>query len=387
MEANNTTDARQVAIMKPKEQEFIKAKVKVDIAVVLPEDIGKDDIIELKYDSITKAVNEYVERYTIDPRISEVEYILTTPKFSNDKTTNDLKEVLTGETTEIKTLEDIIKVENDAITDEKVTLKFELSVEENIYLDNDDNEQNKDIRQETSSASISSKRKSEKEVELVIQNSEHTLYWQNASQVQIYQQYAPSSIKNDSIFTPKEDYLTQNTKEHIIDYSNIIGSGIDNAMDSIPKKNVRVGDNGRIYTNPNARGNKYYKIVGNLADNKAVKRLGMAGKIISYGSTIIKTTEDYSKATTAKEKGRVVGASIGKIATGAVAGTLATTTTTTVLIMIAGVAGIAMTPVTLVVIAGCSIIMGVAASNVAEGYGELYGGDVGVKAVEVLKNK
>ena len=95
MEANNTTDARQVAIMKPKEQESIKAKVKVDIAVVLPEDIGKDDIIELKYDSITKAVNEYVERYTIDPRISEVEYILTTPKFSNDKTTNDLKEVLT----------------------------------------------------------------------------------------------------------------------------------------------------------------------------------------------------------------------------------------------------------------------------------------------------
>ena len=152
MEANNTTDARQVAIMKPKEQESIKAKVKVDIAVVLPEDIGKDDIIELKYD----------ERYTIDPRISEVEYILTTPKFSNDKTTNDLKEVLTGETTEIKTLEDTIKVENDAITDEKVTLKFELSVEENIYLDNDDNEQNKDIRQETSSASISSKRKSEK---------------------------------------------------------------------------------------------------------------------------------------------------------------------------------------------------------------------------------
>ena len=60
--------------------------------------------------------------------------------------------------------------------------------------------------------------------------------------------------------------------------------------------------------------------------------------------------------------------------------------TSAVLISIATAAGVAAAPVTIVVIAGCSIIAGVAASNAVEQYGEDVGGNIGEGAVDLGQN-
>ena len=211
---------------------------------------------------------------------------------------------------------------------------------------------------------------------MIIQSAEPKLYWQSAPKVELYWQNAPSNISKEAKSKIK---ISDEVKDKVVDYFNIIGSGIDSAMGSVP--DLKYGNNGRVYANPNARGNQYYKIVGTLSDSKAVSRLGKAGKVISYGTTIYRAGEEYSKASTSQEKGRVVGATTGKVAAGTAAGAVASVATTAVLVTIAGAAGVATAPVTLIVIAGCSIFAGVAASSAVEGVGEEIGGNAGAWAV------
>lgn len=383
---NNAVGADTVCKKKAEEQELLTAKVNADVAIVLPVDVEPDAQFELQYDAISETINNYIERYTIDARVEKVEYNLSSPELSDKDATNNLKESLTGTTDEITTSKGTIHIENDAIKDNKVTLTFKLSVEENVYLDESDENPSDEIncRQVAKSSSqnpvpqnnVSSNVNSQRNGDLIIQSAEPKLYWQSAPKAELYWQNAPSNISKEAKSKIK---ISDEVKDKVVDYSNIIGSGVDSAMGSVPE--LRYGNNGRIYTNPNARGNQYYKIVGTLSDSKAVSRLGKAGKVISYGTTIYRAGEEYSKASTSQEKGRVVGATTGKVVVGTVAGNVASVATTAVLVTIAGAAGVATAPVTLIVIAGCSIFAGVAASSAVEGVGEEIGGNAGAWAV------
>lgn len=383
---NNAVGADTVCKKKAEEQELLTAKVNADVAIVLPVDVEPDAQFELQYDAISETINNYIERYTIDARVEKVEYNLSSPELSDKDATNNLKESLTGTTDEITTSKGTIHIENDAIKDNKVTLTFKLSVEENVYLDESDENPSDEIncRQVAKSSSqnpvpqnnVSSNVNSQRNGDLIIQSAEPKLYWQSAPKAELYWQNAPSNISKEAKSKIK---ISDEVKDKVVDYSNIIGSGVDSAMGSVPE--LRYGNNGRIYTNPNARGNQYYKIVGTLSDSKAVSRLGKAGKVISYGTTIYRASEEYSKASTSQEKGRVVGATTGKVVVGTVAGNVASVATTAVLVTIAGAAGVATAPVTLIVIAGCSIFAGVAASSAVEGVGEEIGGNAGAWAV------
>ena len=383
---NNVVGADSVNKKKAEEQELLTAKVNADVAIVLPVDVEPDAQFELQYDAISETINNYIERYTIDARVEKVEYNLSSPELSDKDATNNLKESLTGTTDEITTSKGTIHIENDAIKDNKVTLTFKLSVEENVYLDESDENPSDEIncRQVAKSSSqnpvpqnnVSSIVNSKRNGDLIIQSAEPKLYWQSAPKAELYWQNAPSNISKEAKSKIK---ISDEVKDKVVDYSNIIGSGVDSAMGSVPE--LRYGNNGRIYTNPNARGNQYYKIAGTLSDSKVVSRLGTAGKVISYGTTIYRASEEYSKASTSQEKGRVVGATTGKVAVGTAVGTVASVATTAVLVTIAGAAGVATAPVTLIVIAGCSIFAGVAASSAVEGVGEEIGGNAGAWAV------
>ena len=383
---NNAVGADTVCKKKAEEQELLTAKVNADVAIVLPVDVEPDAQFELQYDAISETINNYIERYTIDARVEKVEYNLSSPELSDKDATNNLKESLTGTTDEITTSKGTIHIENDAIKDNKVTLTFKLSVEENVYLDESDENPSDEIncRQVAKSSpqnpvpqnNVSSNVNSQRNGDLIIQSAEPKLYWQSAPKAELYWQNAPSNISKEAKSKIK---ISDEVKDKVVDYSNIIGSGVDSAMGSVPE--LRYGNNGRIYTNPNARGNQYYKIAGTLSDSKAVSRLGKAGKVISYGTTIYRAGEEYSKASTSQEKGRVVGATTGKVVVGTVAGNVASVATTAVLVTIAGAAGVATAPVTLIVIAGCSIVAGVAASSAVEGVGEEIGGNAGAWAV------
>ena len=383
---NNVVGADTVCKKKAEEQELLTAKVNADVAIVLPVDVEPDAQFELQYDAISETINNYIERYTIDARVEKVEYNLSSPELSDKDATNNLKESLTGTTDEITTSKGTIHIENDAIKDNKVTLTFKLSVEENVYLDESDENPSDEIncRQVAKTSSqnpvpqnnVSSNVNSQRNGDLIIQTAEPKLYWQSAPKAELYWQNAPSNISKEAKSKIK---ISDEVKDKVVDYSNIIGSGVDSAMGSVP--DIRYGNNGRVYTNPNARGNQYYKIVGTLSDSKAVSRLGKAGKVISYGTTIYRAAEEYSKASTSQEKGRVVGATTGKVVVGTVAGNVASVATTAVLVTIAGAAGVATAPVTLIVIAGCSIVAGVAASSAVEGVGEEIGGNAGAWAV------
>ena len=383
---NNVVGADTVCKKKAEEQELLTAKVNADVAIVLPVDVEPDAQFELQYDAISETINNYIERYTIDARVEKVEYNLSSPELSDKDATTNLKESLTGTTDEITTSKGTIHIENDAIKDNKVTLTFKLSVEENVYLDESDENPSDEIncRQVAKTSSqnpvpqnnVSSNENSQRNGDLIIQSAEPKLYWQSAPKAELYWQNAPSNISKEAKCKIK---ISDKVKDKVVDYSNIIGSGVDSAMGSVPE--LRYGNNGRIYTNPNARGNQYYKIAGTLSDSKAVSRLGTAGKVISYGTTIYRASEEYSKASTSQEKGRVVGATTGKVVVGTVAGNVASVATTAVLVTIAGAAGVATAPVTLIVIAGCSIVAGVAASSAVEGVGEEIGGNAGAWAV------
>ena len=383
---NNVVGADSVNKKKAEEQELLTAKVNADVAIVLPVDVEPDAQFELQYDAISETINNYIERYTIDARVEKVEYNLSSPELSDKDATNNLKESLTGTTDEITTSKGTIHIENDAIKDNKVTLTFKLSVEENVYLDESDENPSDEIncRQVAKTSSqnpvpqnnVSSNVNSQRNGDLIIQSAEPKLYWQSAPKAELYWQNAPSNISKEAKSKIK---ISDEVKDKVVDYFNIIGSGIDSAMGSVP--DLKYGNNGRVYANPNARGNQYYKIVGTLSDSKAVSLLGKAGKVISYGTTIYRAGEEYSKASTSQEKGRVVGATTGKVVVGTVAGNVASVATTAVLVTIAGAAGVATAPVTLIVIAGCSIFAGVAASSAVEGVGEEIGGNAGAWAV------
>ena len=270
-------------------------------------------------------------------------------------------------------------------------MTFKLSVEENVYLDESDENPSDEIncRQVAKTSSqnpvpqnnVSSNVNSQRNGDLIIQSAEPKLYWQSAPKAELYWQNAPSNISKEAKSKIK---ISDEVKDKVVDYFNIIGSGIDSAMGSVP--DLKYGNNGRVYANPNARGNQYYKIVGTLSDSKAVSLLGKAGKVISYGTTIYRAGEEYSKASTSQEKGRVVGATTGKVVVGTVAGNVASVATTAVLVTIAGAAGVATAPVTLIVIAGCSIFAGVAASSAVEGVGEEIGGNAGAGAVNLWQS-
>lgn len=397
-----------------KEQETIKTTVPVDIAVVLPilpKEIESDFQIELDYDEITKAVNDYIERYTIDPRIDGINYQLSTPQLPDENATNKLRESLSGETDEIITSNEVIHVDNDAITDEKVTLRFELSVEENVYMDETserpkslrDKDQSENLSRPTPSSVHSTKASqpttNQQKGELIIKSADSQLYWQNGPSAQLYWQNAPSNISQPSNIA--QNNRTSVTDEEVLDDLNKIGSGLDGAMGSTERIEsgvkvgnirigssgyVKVGDNGRVYTNPYQRGNQYYKIVGNFSNNAYVRGLGLFGKIVSYGTTGVQMGIKCSHAETSQEKGRIWGSSIGKISSGMIAGAIASTVTSTVLVSIAVAAGVSTAPVTIVVIAGCSIMAGVAASNAVEQYGEDIGGNIGEEVVDLGHN-
>lgn len=407
---NNVVGADSVNKAKAKEQELLTAKVNADVAIVLPIDVEPDAQIELQYDAISEAINNYVKRYTIDARVEKVEYNLSCPELPDKDATNNLKESLTGTTDEVTTSNGTIHIENDAIKDDKVTLTFKLSVEENVYLDETDEIPSNEVNCQQTVKTSSQKPVPENKVspnvnslqngDLIIQSVEPKLYWQSAPKAELYWQNAPSNISKE--FKSKIK-ISDEVKDNVVDYSNKISSGVGSVKDSVSvgrfdtanvhdyKQNLRYGNNGRVYTNPYARGNQYYKIAGTLSDSKVVKRLGTAGKVISYGTTIYKASEEFSKASTSQEKGRVVGATTGKFVAGTVAGTAASVATTAVLVTIAGAAGVATAPVTLIVIAGCSIVAGVAASSAVEGIGEEIGGNAGVGAVNfwqsLTKNK
>ncbi len=388
---NNVVGADSVNKKKAEEQELLTAKVNADVAIVLPVDVEPDAQFELQYDAISETINNYIERYTIDARVEKVEYNLSSPELSDKDATNNLKESLTGTTDEITTSKGTIHIENDAIKDNKVTLTFKLSVEENVYLDESDENPSDEIncRQVAKTSSqnpvpqnnVSSNVNSQRNGDLIIQSAEPKLYWQSAPKAELYWQNAPSNISKEAKSKIK---ISDEVKDKVVDYFNIIGSGIDSAMGSVP--DLKYGNNGRVYANPNARGNQYYKIVGTLSDSKAVSLLGKAGKVISYGTTIYRAGEEYSKASTSQEKGRVVGATTGKVVVGTVAGNVASVATTAVLVTIAGAAGVATAPVTLIVIAGCSIFAGVAASSAVEGVGEEIGGNAGAGAVNLWQS-
>lgn len=400
---NNVVGANSVNKVKFEEQELLTATVNADVAIVLPIDVDPDAKIELQYDTIAKAINDYVERYAIDARVEKVEYNLSTPELPDKDATNDLKESLTGTTNEITSSKGTIHVENDALKNNKVTLTFELSVEEDVYLDETGEIPSDEINcqqvAKTSSQKsvlenkVSSNVNSQQNGDLILQSAEPKLYWQsadpklywqNAPQKELYRENTPTDVSKKNILNKIK--ISDKTIDTGIETFNIIGSGIESAMFNDTLKLIKLGDNRQIYTNPLARGNKYYKIVGTVSDDRVVKRFGNVGKVISYGTTIYKASEDFSKAKTSQEKGRVVGATAGKVGAGTLAGTAASAATTAVLVTIAGAAGVAAAPVTLIVIAGCSIVAGVAASSAVEGVGEEIGGNFGVGAVNLWQN-
>ena len=383
-----------------KEQESIKADVKAKIAValpILPKNTESNIQIELDYDTITQVVNDFIERYTIDPRINEIDYQLSTLNLPDEDATNNLKECLTGKIDKVTTFNDTIQADNKAIVDEKVTLTFELSVEENVYLDENsetpqpqqDKHQSENSSQTNTNSAHSTKTSlstdNQLKGELVFQSSDSNLYWQNAHSAQLYWQNAPSNISQPSNIS--HNNRTPIADDEILEDFKNIGSGLDSAMSSAERLGyVMVGDNGRVYTNPHARGNQYYKIVGDLPHNRYVTNLGIFGRVVSYGTTTIQTGIKVFQAETSQERGRVIGAAVGKVSSGALVGTAASMATSAVLISIATAAGVAAAPVTIVVIAGCSIIAGVAASNAVEQYGEDVGGNIGEGAVDLGQN-
>ena len=69
---NNVVGADTVCKKKAEEQESLTAKVNADVAIVLPVEVMPYAQIELQYDVISEAINNYVEHYTIDARVATV---------------------------------------------------------------------------------------------------------------------------------------------------------------------------------------------------------------------------------------------------------------------------------------------------------------------------
>lgn len=388
--SNKTINASSVDIFERQEKESIDSDIKIDIAVVLP--LLDDDVENLKidfdYGTIAKTVNDYINRDVIDCRIERINYSLSVPDLPDASATINLRDALMGSVQEISTSAGEISIENKAINNNKVTKTFELSIVQNVYLENNPEENTIAAKKTEKSASkyIENSFPTGDNRDLVIKSASPTLYWTNPAIIEASPTSAPKE-KSENIAQsfPK---VTIN-REDTIETAKKIGDGIDSGMGITNNRvfnTTNVGNNGKLYSNPHARGNQYYKITGNIGESKAVKRLGTAGKLISYSATATKAYGEYQKATTDTEKGRVIGGTIGEVGTGIAAGWGASAATSAVLVTVAGAFGVATAPVTIVIIAGCAIIAGVAASNAAEPYGRNVGEKAGEKAIETWKS-
>jgi len=421
--SSNFIDASSVSVQKQEERESEKAKVKADVAIVVPMDVAPDARFDLDYDGITKAINDFVERQTIDPRVSKIEYELSTPELPDKNATDNLKGTLTGNKSKVETPEEVVKVDNDAIKDDKVTLKFELSVEETVILDETDNAKNNQQKQspkpETTDHKAQNPEKSKAATEktkqqinnnqskgdLYIQSAEPKLYIQSAPTKQLYWENAPQKNLEMRAVPENNDILDNaglknNNRIEDEDVSTIRTSGdvIDSAMDPLTshkydsaevkkvKQSIKVRSKGgkwwnltdNVYNNPKFKGNQYVKMVA-LSDTKAVKVLGRIGKPINYGAVLVQTGYNLRGTSTWRERGEIIGEGIGKVSTGMVAGSVAYAVTTAVLISIVGTAA---APATLIIIAGCAIVSSIVVSNVVEEHG----GDLGKRiGTEVLQ--
>lgn len=377
---NVIINASNVDVCERQEKELMQTDIQVDVAVVLPileKEMSSEVKIDLDYSTITKTVNDYINRNVIDARIEKINYTLTIPDMPDAAVTQNLKGVLTGDLNEISTSKGCVKVKNDAINSDKVTKVFELSVEETVYIKN----AAEDKQLKTGSGANQAN-------ELVIKSADSKLYWtnaepnsiiQNAPDRKLYLENTPTGNSNN----PKQ--VVSSNHSDSVSVAQKLGDGLNAGMEITKTeafKTTRVGTNDKVYTNPYARGNQHYKIVGNIKDMKSVKVLGNAGKLISIGSTYAQLSEDWQQAETAVERAKAVGGTVGELGAGFIAGNAATAATTAVLVSVAGALGVATAPATIVIIAGCAIVAGVAASNAAEQPGRELGEKAGEKVRE-----
>ncbi len=400
---NKTINASIVDVCERQERELIQSDIQVDVAVVLPileEETLSEVKMDLDYATIVKTVNEYINRNVIDARIETINYTLTIPDMPDTAVTQNLKEVLIGDKNEISTFKGNVKVKNDAINNDKVTKVFELSVEETVYIENvvEDKQLRKEnganhtnannLIKKSLSTTDSKQTSMQSNAELVIKSADSKLYWTNAEPKLIIQNAPARKLYLENTSTENSNNPKQDVSINHSDSISVVkklGDGLGAGMGVTETgvfKTTRVGDNGKVYTNPNARGNQYYKIVGNIKDMKSVKVLGNAGKLISFGATCAQVSEDVKQAETAVEQFKVVGRAGGEYVAGFIAGTAATFATSAVLVTVAGALGVATAPATIVIIAGCAIVAGIAASNAAEQPGREFGEKAGVKAME-----
>lgn len=380
----NVVGADTVDKEKQNEQEKITTDITADIAIVippLPDENSCDIHIELDYCAITKAVNDYVEQCTIDPRISQINYKVSVPQLVDDEATTNLKEALTAEKSEIETSAEVVHVDNSAISNSKVNKVFELSAVEKVCLIDDAN-----TAQSTPEITQTPIDSSSKQCNLEIRSASNQLYIQNPQTSQLYWESTSPYLK-----PVNEPLISQGTvgsmTQAAADTTKLAGSVADTITDNkvlSAFKNAKVGDNRNIYYKTKANGNSHYKIVGKVTDKKVIenlsitknttgiykyatiKNLGVAGKVASYSMDALEAVKAYNKADTVVEKSEVVGETAGKIAGGAALGAIAGT-------VIVSLGITAATPVAMVFLAGATIV----AITAASAYGEHLGGKKG----------
>ncbi len=388
--SSKTVNASSVDIIDPQERESVNADIRIDVALVLPivEEESMSDIkIDLDYGTISKTVNDYINSNVIDSRIDKINYTLSVPDLPDSQATQNLKEALMGSVQEISSADKDIKVENDAINSPKVTKTFELSVEENVYIDSNNvntssvSKERKDssMKDETNNSNVNNAGN------LVVKNASPKSEWSNSTN----QESNEISKSLNSENTVQANHKIILNREDTVEAIKSLGDSMDSGMGVTETKafaTTRVGDNGKIYSNPHARGNQYYKITGHISDSTAVKKLGTAGKLISAGATVTKTYDEYQKTTDDIERGKIVGVAVGEYGASWVAGTGATAATSAVLVSVAGVFGVATAPLTIIVIAGCAIVAGALARNAAATPGRNIREKAGEKIMQTWKN-
>lgn len=380
----NVVGADTVDKEKRDEQEKITTDITADIAIVippLPDENSCDIHIELDYCAITKAVNDYVEQCTIDPRISQINYKVSVPQLVDNEATTNLKEALTAEKSEIETSTEVVHVDNSAISNSKVNKVFELSAVEEVCLIDDAN-----TAQSTPEITQTPIDSSSKQCNLEIRSASNQLYIQNPKTAQLYWENASPDLK-----PANEPFISQETMDSMAqfaaDTTELFGDVADTITDGkvlSAFKNAKVGDNRTIYYKAKANGNPHYKIVGKVTDKNiinnlsitknstgiykhlTIKNLGFAGKVASYSMEAVEAVEAYNKADTVIEKSEVVGETAGKIVGGATLGAIAGT-------VIVSLGITAATPVAMVLLAGATIVAITAASTYGENEGKKIG--------------
>ncbi|MCC8174961.1 MAG: hypothetical protein LIO91_00795 [Bacteroidales bacterium] len=386
--------------MERQESEKMGARVEADVALIFPllgdevdgklldGSLGEDAHIWIDYPTITNLINDYVERYTIDARIDSVDLHLSTPQLEDQNATENLKEATTGESQIIETEEGSVKVNNDAITDDKVTLTFELSIEENVYLD-EQLPQSQDSSKKSISSGVNQSDNSATlpGSDLIITSKEPELYWQASPKSELYIQNIPTT-EDTPTFTEALVDVTTETTDTIGKSLSGTEQGLSASVKLRKDLDLKVGSNGKVYQNFN--GNGKVKIIGKVSNNPVVKKAGMVGTAISIASDMPEVVSDYKAAKTDQERGKVVGAEVGKVTASTVAGmagasvgTLLGTAAVSILIG----AGLTVTaPVSLVIVGGCAIVGAAYASSASESKGKEIGGKAGEGVVNTWKS-